>query len=161
MCSTAPAKVFETTKLGLKHSQVALCSKVLNGVPAEKIHQSSTKKEAPSGSARLVHITTHFKSKKLTSSLEKLLQGNQATGTSADYLGNVCLQACMPAGYLGCFLRLPSSNPISWSQHGALQEHSGLLLLRLACVLCISLYHIFVRLFDKDQCCVLDLRFAN
>ena len=151
MCSTAPAKVFETTKLGLKHSQVALCSKVLNGVPAEKIHQSST-----SGSARLVHITTHFKSKKLTSSLGKLLQGNQSTCTSADY------QTCMPAGYLGCFLRLPSSNPIGWSQHGALQEHSGLLLL-LEIGMC-TLYHIFVRLFDKDfkdQCCVLDLRFAN
>ena len=116
-----------------------------------KIHQSST-----SGSARLVHITTHFKSKMLTSSLGKLLQGNQSTCTSADY------QTCMPAGYLGCFLRLPSSNPIGWSQHGALQEHSGLLLL-LEIGMC-TLYHIFVRLFDKDfkdQCCVLDLRFAN
>ena len=149
MFSTAPAKVFETTQLGLKHSQVALCSKVLNGVSGEKNHQSSAKKEAPSGSARLVHITTHFKSKKLTSSLgkiEKLLQGNQSTCTSSDYWSNVCLQACMPPGHLGCFLRLPSSNPISWSQHGALQEHSGLLLL-LEIGTC-ALYHIFVRFFD-------------
>lgn len=151
MCSTAPAKVFETTKLGLKHSQVALCSKVLNGVPAEKIHQSSTKKEAPSGSARLVHITTHFKSKKLTSSLGKLLQKKQSTCTSA------CRQAILDVFF--AYLAAIRSAGVNMELYKSIQ--ASFCCLRLACVLCISLYHIFLRLFDKDQCCVLDLRFAN